>query len=86
MRSCLKIFKLISGLKFNLVKSCLMGIHVENGYLLELANAIGCKVGTWPLKYLGMLLDEQSKSVTFWTLLWKIFLGKLHVGRDRIFH
>lgn len=51
MRSCLRIFELILGLKVNLTKSCMAGFHVDDHQLLELANVIGCKVGARPLKY-----------------------------------
>lgn len=56
---CLRIFELISGLKVNLSKSCISGIHVDDHRLLELGNVIGCKVGVWPLKYLGLPLGGQ---------------------------
>lgn len=50
LRFCLKIFEVISGFKVNLSKSCLVGIHVDEHWLIVLANVIGCKVGILPSK------------------------------------
>lgn len=60
----LKKFELISGLKVNMIKSCMVGIHIEDGVLKNLVEVIGCKVR--PLKYLGMPPGRNSKAVSFW--------------------
>lgn len=64
MELCLKKFELISGLKVNMIKSCMVGIHIEDGVLKNLVEVIGCKVR--PLKYLGMPPGRNSKAVSFW--------------------
>lgn len=66
MERCLKIFKLIFGLKVNLEKSILVGIHVDHPSLVEFADIIGCKVGSWPLFYLGMPLGVNPWSNAMW--------------------
>lgn len=50
MEQCLEIFSVISGLKVNMDKSIMAGIHMEHTLLGELVDIMGCKVGTWPLK------------------------------------
>lgn len=45
MELCLHIFEVISGLKVNLEKSCMVGIHINDGDLEDLARVIGCNVG-----------------------------------------
>ena len=53
----LDIFCLVSGLKINMGKSVLLGINSNNDWLHNLANSIGCTVGNWPIKYLGLPLE-----------------------------
>lgn len=36
------------------------GINMEDGMLSELARTMGCKVGSWPFKYLGLPLGAIS--------------------------
>lgn len=45
MEVCFSIFIVISGLKVNMDKSCMAGIHVDQTELMELAGVMGCKVG-----------------------------------------
>lgn len=66
MELCLNIFEVIFGLKVNMVKSCMVGIHVENGLLVEMADIMGCTIRRWSPKYLIMPLDGSPKSVSFW--------------------
>lgn len=35
-------------------KSVLLEINVDDDYLHNLAAALGCEVGSWPIKYLGI--------------------------------
>lgn len=42
----------------------MVGIHVEQPQLMKMAGVMGYKIGVWPLKYLGMPLQE-SKSNCF---------------------
>lgn len=44
-------------------------IHVEDNILGNLADVIGCKVGRWPLKDLGMPIGGNPKAVSFWDLV-----------------
>lgn len=54
MELCMKIFQAISGLKVNLFKTNMVGIEVEESFLLSYADVMGCTIGNWPIKYLGM--------------------------------
>lgn len=65
METCVKIFELISGLKVNMSKSCLVGINLEEQRVRCLAEMIGCKVDSWPIKYLGVSLVGQLRSISF---------------------
>lgn len=88
----LKIFQAISGLKVNLLKTCMVGIHVEEEELVTMVGIMGCQTGRWALQYLGMPLGGNPKSVSFWDLVvekvakkltvWKLYIpwGKNYVG------
>lgn len=58
MEMSFQIFESITGLKVNMDKSCMVRISIEENRLGELVGVIGCKIGSWPLKYLGMPLGE----------------------------
>lgn len=58
-------FESIVSPKVNLSKSCLAGIGVEEEQIRRFASLLGCKVGTWSLKYLGLPVGGNSKSTGF---------------------
>lgn len=66
MDLCVKIFEAISGLKVNIAKSYMVGIHMEGPSLDSFARIMGSKVGRWPIKYLSMPLGGNSRSIVFW--------------------
>ena len=47
-------------------KSVLLGINIEERIVTNLANSIGCSVGCWPTKYLGLPLGSNPLSADFW--------------------
>ncbi|KAL5566576.1 hypothetical protein UlMin_029740 [Ulmus minor] len=52
----LNFFSMCSGLKINMNKSSLAGIHMEDEEVMALAAVVGCEKGSWPMKYLGLPL------------------------------
>lgn len=59
-------FCLISGLKVNLDKSTILGINLEVVRLSSLVRVVGCSIGSWPLKYLGLPLGGIPLQTAFW--------------------
>ncbi|KAL5552494.1 hypothetical protein UlMin_039895 [Ulmus minor] len=55
-----------SGLKINMNKSSLAGIHMEDEEVMALAVVVGCEKGSWPMKYLGLPLGGNPNSTEFW--------------------
>ncbi|GJY05669.1 RNA-directed DNA polymerase, eukaryota [Tanacetum coccineum] len=51
----LECFHRVSGLKINMSKSKIMGIHVDNVNVSRAANKLGCLVLKTPFLYLGSL-------------------------------
>lgn len=66
IKLCMLIFQVISGLKVNLFKTSMVGIEVEGNSLLRFVEMMGCSVGRWPIKYLGMQLGGNPKLVALW--------------------
>uniref|UniRef100_A0A803PZS1 Reverse transcriptase domain-containing protein n=1 Tax=Cannabis sativa TaxID=3483 RepID=A0A803PZS1_CANSA len=56
----------VSSLKVNLNKSQLLGICLEEEVVAQNTEVIGCKVGTWPMTYLGMPLGGSPRKDIFW--------------------
>lgn len=62
----LRCYKVVSGLKVNLFKSVIIGIHAKHHLLHRLADIMGCNVGSFPTSYLGLLLSIGSVSKSLW--------------------
>ena len=58
-------FKEVSGLRINLGKSKLIPIGEVNN-MDVLAELLGCRHSSLPLKYLGLLLDAKFKELSIW--------------------
>ena len=63
----LKFFTVCSGLKINMGNNTLAGINMEENLLYGLALELGCEVGKWPLKYLGLPFGGNPVSLEFWS-------------------
>lgn len=59
MKRILKNFELVSGLKVNFNKSCLMGLNIEWERLESMANSLGCDVRTFLFFILGCKSGRQ---------------------------
>ena len=63
----LTCFQAITSLKVNVGKSEIIPIREVNN-LDALANILSCKVGSLPMKYLGMPLGTSFKTASIWNL------------------
>ncbi|KAL5548696.1 hypothetical protein UlMin_003927 [Ulmus minor] len=66
VHTILNFFSMCSGLKINMNKSSLAGIHMEDEEVMALAAVVGCEKGYWPMKYLGLPLGGNPNSTEFW--------------------
>ena len=65
IRLALSFFQAFTGLKVNVGKSEIVPVgEVYN--LAALASILHCRVGSLPMKYLGMLLGTSFKTVSIW--------------------
>jgi hypothetical protein len=83
IKSILRCFELISGLKVNVFKSRLVGLNIPNDLLASLAHFLNCCFGSLPFPFLGIPLGGNSRSPGIWTPVIEKYLGKLSCGRCR---
>ena len=65
IRLALSCFQAFTGLKVNVGKSEILLVRMMNN-LAVLANILHCRVGSLPMKYLGMPLGTSFKIVSIW--------------------
>ena len=65
IRLALSFFQAFTGLKVNVGKSEIVLVR-EVYNLVALASILHCRVGSLPMKYLGMLLGTSFKTVSIW--------------------
>ncbi|GKV12022.1 hypothetical protein SLEP1_g23227 [Rubroshorea leprosula] len=66
MKSILRTFELVSGLKINFNKSQLIGIGVKEEWIKKMAWVLCCKKGYLPFKYLGIPIGGRCGKLSFW--------------------
>ncbi|KAE8681501.1 Exocyst complex component 5 [Hibiscus syriacus] len=81
VKRVLRVFEVISGLKLNLTKSKLFGINISEEKVMQWANTIGCAVGYFPSKYLGLPLGAKRNSITLWDPVVQKFYKKALLGK-----
>ncbi|KAL6565665.1 hypothetical protein OROHE_004720 [Orobanche hederae] len=62
----LKFFEVISGLSINFDKSTVFGVNVGDEEFDEWARILGCRVGTWPMSYLGLRVGGRVNGTEAW--------------------
>ena len=66
VKAILFCFEAVSRLKINFLKTELIGIRFEDSALCQLADVLGCKVGTFPVKFLGLPLCLGATKKSDW--------------------
>jgi len=59
----------MSGLKVNFHKSMLVGINIDDSWLLEAASVLSCKISRLPFIYLGFPIGGDVRRLIFWSQL-----------------
>ncbi|KAL8480707.1 hypothetical protein ACS0TY_027303 [Phlomoides rotata] len=65
----LRNFEILSGLKVNFNKCCLMGLNIKANSLRCMASLIRCEVGQRPFSYLGLSIGINHRQTSSWTKL-----------------
>lgn len=63
LQMCFLIFHLMSGLRANMSKSCLVGIEVDFAIINSVASVLGCQVRSLLMKCLGLHLGSRWKDI-----------------------
>ena len=66
VKTILRCFELVSGLKINFHKSKLAGINVDRFTLETYAKTLNCNTMQIPFKYLGLEVGGNPRKVLFW--------------------
>jgi hypothetical protein len=66
MKSILRGFEMVSGLKVNFWKSCLMGVNVTNEFLVMASDFLNCRIGNLPFRYLGLPVGANPRLYSTW--------------------
>ncbi|GKV08436.1 hypothetical protein SLEP1_g20063 [Rubroshorea leprosula] len=66
MKSVMRCFELISGLKVNFDKSWLCGMNIDGDFLGEMASIMNCSVGRIPFNYLGVPIGANPNRISTW--------------------
>ena len=69
-------FEALSGLKINLNKSKIIPIGTVDN-VEELASELGCKVGSFPMSYLGLPIGDKHKALGVWDSIEERFRNRL---------
>ncbi|KAL8542013.1 hypothetical protein ACS0TY_003031 [Phlomoides rotata] len=58
---------LLSGLTVNFDKCCLCGVNANDGFLRNLTDILGCRVGSIPFSYLGIKVGMNHRNTAEWS-------------------
>lgn len=73
----LKNFEVMSGLKVNFHKSYVYGLNMDENGLLEVAGLLRCRVGAFPLSYLGLRVGGRILGTDAWKNAEEKIMGRL---------
>ncbi|KAJ0505327.1 putative RNA-directed DNA polymerase [Helianthus annuus] len=69
----LRVFHICSGLKINIKKSSIFAIGVLPNDLSSMAEIVGCQAGTFPFKYLGVMVGANMNRMINWKPVYDTF-------------
>jgi hypothetical protein len=78
LKSLLRGFEMVSGLKINFFKSSLIGVNVDLEFMDMACNFLNCSKGSDPFKYLGLSVGANSRSIATWEPMVKTLSGRLN--------
>jgi hypothetical protein len=77
LKALLRGFEMVSGLKVNFWKSCVMGINVSNEFLGMTSNFLNCRRGRTLFKYLGLPVGANPRNMSTWEPMLNVIRGRL---------
>lgn len=83
IKTILRAFELVSGLRVNYFKSNLYGLNVEDHFLHAASDFLSCCIGTMPFKFLGIPVAANLRRSVTWELVIAAVRKKLHCWQGR---
>lgn len=83
LKSILRCFEIMSGLKVNFAKSKLAGISMERGETQRLALMLNCMTMEVPFLYLGMPVGENPRNHITWEPMIQRLRKRLAAWKNR---
>jgi hypothetical protein len=77
LKAMLTGFEMVSGLKVNFWKSCIMGTNVTDEFLDMASDFLNCRRGMIPFKYLGLPVGANPKKMSTWEPMLGVVRGRL---------
>jgi hypothetical protein len=78
LKALLRGFEMVSGLKVNFYKSCLIGVNVSPDFLRMASTFLNSKVGSIPFMYLGLPVGANARKLSTWEPVLKQISAKLN--------
>ena len=76
-------FEILSGLKINFLKSDMITIGMEDHESMWIANLLNCKLGSFPIKYLGLPISHKKLTIAEWEPLYGKVANRVSPSRGR---
>jgi len=78
LKALLRGFEMVSRLKVDFYKSCLMGINVNPDFMEMTCNFLNCSQGSFPFRYLGLPVGGNPGRVATWDPLLEQLTKRLY--------
>jgi hypothetical protein len=77
-------FNLCSGLCINFHKSGLVGVNVDEMFIVGISGVLKCRGDTLPINYLGLPLGSNPNRISTWKPVLSKIHGRLGSRKDRL--
>jgi hypothetical protein len=77
LKAVLRGFEMVSGLKVNFWKSCLVGVNDSNEFLEMASEFLNCRRGHLPFKYLGLPVGASPRRCSTWAPMIELIKKRL---------
>ncbi|PNY14141.1 cysteine-rich receptor-like protein kinase [Trifolium pratense] len=83
LKAVLRGFELVSGLKVNFWKSCLVGVNVSHDFLHMASTFLNCRIGRIPFIYLGLPVGANPHRYATWVPMMDAIKRRLGVWGNK---
>jgi hypothetical protein len=78
LKAVLRGFEMVSGLRVNFHKCCLIGVNVSADFMRMASSFLNCKVGSIPFMYLGLPVGANARKLSTWEPVLERISAKLN--------